>query len=154
MLRGRTRERRGEGWKRGQKRVRLETKGIVWTRDACGHCHVLRNGIRDIADFFLSWNTEKFVSLCMPRNRDKSKQDRFLYIFWTWKFLLIICINIMIYIYLYLLIIIVFIIGLFIFVFLTTFERDGFIKKSWIVYLISILYICNIVDYKYLLIHL
>lgn len=59
----------GEGWKRGQKRVRLETKGIVWTRDACGHCHVLRNGIRDIADFFLSWNTEKFVSVCMPRNR-------------------------------------------------------------------------------------
>lgn len=101
--------------------------------------------------FLEYWKIRVFMH---ASKRDKSKQDRFLYIFWTWKFLLIICINIMIYIYLYLLIIIVFIIGLFIFVFLTTFERDGFIKKSWIVYLISILYICNIVDYKYLLIHL
>lgn len=139
MLRERTRKRRREGWKRGQKRVRLETKGIVWTRDACGHCHVLRNGIRDIADFFSFLEYWKIRVFMHASKRDKSKQDRFLYIFWTWKFLLIICINIMIYIYLYLLIIIVFIIGLFIFVFLTTFERDGFIKKSWIVYLISVI---------------
>lgn len=43
-------ERRGEKWTRRQKRVRLDERSRVeadGTLAACGHCHVLRNGIRD-----------------------------------------------------------------------------------------------------------
>lgn len=43
-------ERRGEKWTRRQKRVKLDERSRVeadGTLAACGHCHVLRNGIRD-----------------------------------------------------------------------------------------------------------
>lgn len=80
--------------------------------------------------FFLSWYTEKVVSLCMPRNRiNLGRMDSYKYLGrenFCWLFL-------------YLFVFIYnnynnFIIGLFILYF-------GFIKKSWIVYLISMLYL-------------